>query len=138
MGTLCKNVIMCKHCQDVLGDLAIPHEELNCPIYKSMHCSHCAVYGHRLDQCRAKPSTYYTEPCFVEQLVPPSLMKEYNITTRTPLSAKKEEEPQILEIQDNDRVIAAYLAARSIKAKNRRRALEEYAKSQNKRLVYLK
>jgi len=129
---------MCKLCQDVLGDLPIPHEESNCPLQKSMYCSHCAKYGHRMDQCHSKPLSIYTEPCFVEQLIPPSLMKKYNITTRTPLLVKKEEEPQILEIQDNDRVIAAYLAARSIKAKNRRKALEDYAKSQNKRVVYIR
>ena len=66
-------------------------------------------------------------------------MKEYNITSRTPIPlTKKEEPPRLLEIMDDDRVIAAYLSARSIKSKNKRHALEEYARKQNMRVVYLK
>uniref|UniRef100_A0A6C0KUD6 CCHC-type domain-containing protein n=1 Tax=viral metagenome TaxID=1070528 RepID=A0A6C0KUD6_9ZZZZ len=130
---------MCKHCQDVLGDLALPHDESKCPLQKSFYCSTCAKYGHLTNKCPAKPSTYYTEPCFVEQLIPHTLLKEYNITSRTPLPLRKNEEPQrLLEIQDDDRVITAYLAARSIKSKNKRHALEEYARQQNMRLVYIK
>lgn len=130
---------MCKHCQDVLGDLALQHDESKCPLQKSYYCSTCAKYGHLTAKCPAKPSVYYTEPCFVEQLIPSSLLKEYNITTRTPIPLKKEDvTPRLLEIQDDDRVIAAYLAARSIKSKNKRHALEEYARQQNMRVVYLK
>jgi hypothetical protein len=130
---------MCKLCQDILGDLALPHDESKCPLQKSYYCSICAKYGHLTDKCPAKPSTYFTEPCFIEQLIPPTLMKEYNITSRTPIPlTKKEEPPRLLEIMDDDRVIAAYLSARSIKSKNKRHALEEYARKQNMRVVYLK
>ena len=130
---------MCKHCQDILGDLSLPHDESKCPLQKSYYCSTCAKYGHLTDKCPAKPSSYFTEPCFIEQLIPTSLMKEYNITSRTPIPLVKKEEPQrLLEIMDDDRVIAAYLSARSIKSKNKRHALEEYARKQNMRVVYLK
>lgn len=130
---------MCKLCQDVLGDLALPHEESKCPLQKSYYCSTCAKYGHLIDKCPAKPSARFTEPCFVEQLIPPSMMKEYNITTRTPIPLKKADvTPRLLEIKDDDRVVAAYLAAHSIKSKNKRHALEEYAKQQNMRVVYIK
>jgi hypothetical protein len=130
---------MCKLCQDILGDLALPHDESKCPLQKSYYCSTCAKYGHLTDKCPAKPSTYFTEPCFIEQLIPPTLMKEYNITSRTPIPLiKKEEAPRLLEIMDDDRVIAAYLSARSIKSKNKRHALEEYARQKNMRVVYMK
>lgn len=130
---------MCKLCQDVLGDLALPHDETDCPLQKSFYCSTCAKYGHLTNKCPAKPSARFTEPCFVEQLIPTSLMKEYNIISRTPIPLKKKEESQrLLEILDDDRVIAAYLAAHSIKSKHKRHALEEYARQQNMRVVYLK
>jgi hypothetical protein len=77
----------------------------------------------------------------VEQLISPSDLKEFKITTRTPLPiSDREEPPQLLEINDNDKAISAYLSARSIKGKgsNKRRILEEYAASINKRVVYLK
>jgi hypothetical protein len=81
------------------------------------------------------------EPTYVEQLIPPSDLKRYNITTLTPIpNYKVEKPPQLLEIKDNDKVIAAYLAARSIKTIKgftKRKMLEEYAKQKNKRIVFI-
>jgi len=87
------------------------------------------------------PSVYFREPAFLEQLIDPSDLKEFNITSRTPIIySKKEEPPRLLEIKNDDKVIAAYLAARSIKPMKgctKRHALEEYAKRENRRLVYI-
>jgi hypothetical protein len=92
--------------------------------------------------CPAKPSRYFTEPIYLEQLISPSDLKEFGITTRTPLPiSRNEEEPQLLEIHDSDKAIAAYLAARSIKmikGYTKRRMLEEYAETIHKRVVYIK
>jgi hypothetical protein len=81
------------------------------------------------------------EPTYVEQLIPPSDLKRYNITTLTPIPQYKVEKPQqLLEIKDNDKVIAAYLSAHSIKTIKgftKRKMLEEYAKQQNKRIVFI-
>jgi hypothetical protein len=70
------------------------------------------------------------------------MLKEFNITTLTPLTPTlREEPPKLLEIKDEDKVIAAYLVARSIKVQKgftKRTTLEEYAKLQNKRVVYIK
>jgi hypothetical protein len=78
----------------------------------------------------------------MEQLIAPSDLKEFGIMTRTPLPIHRvEKEPQLLEIQDNDKAIAAYLAAHSIKTVKgytKRRLLEEYAETMNKRVVYIK
>ena len=117
------------------------HEENVCPIRQSRYCSICAQYGHLTAKCPATPSRYFTEPIFMEQLIASSDRKEFKITTQTRLPIViREEEPQLLEIHDNDRAIAAYLAARSIKGKgsNKRRMLEEYAESIHKRVVYVK
>jgi hypothetical protein len=132
---------MCSICKPILKDVKIAHEEFVCPIRNSRYCSNCAQYGHLTKSCPAKPSRYFTDPIFVEQLIGPSILKEFKITTRTPLPISiREETPQILEIADNDKAIAAYLSARSIKGKgsNKRRILEEYAESIHKRIVYVK
>ena len=93
-------------------------------------------------KCPAKPSTQFTEPIYVEQLLPHSVMKEYGITTRTLLPARqvKDEPQQLLEIEDNDRIIATYLASHSVKPVKgctKRHLLEEYAKVNHMRVVYV-
>ncbi len=133
---------MCDICKDVLSDFGIEHTIQNCPLRTSRYCSYCASYGHLTKSCPAKPSQMYREPVYLEQLIPPSMLKEYNITTTTPINIKlSEPKQQLLEIDDNDKVISTYLSSRGIKitrkAKENRLILEEYAKSQNKRLVYL-
>jgi hypothetical protein len=83
----------------------------------------------------------FREPAFIEQLISPTDLKQYNITSKTPIKYKVAEEPQqLLEIKDDDKVILAYLIARSIKIQRgytRRQTLEEYAKLNNKRVVYV-
>jgi hypothetical protein len=135
---------MCSICKDILIDFAVEHENepFKCPIRNGRYCSYCAKYGHLTASCPAPPSRSMREPIYVEQLIPPSELKIYNITSRTPISTsyQKEEPQQLLEIKDNDKVIAAYLSARSIKVSKggvKRHVLEEYAKQQNKRLVYI-
>ena len=91
--------------------------------------------------CPAKPSRFYTEPAFLEQLIPSSELAEFRITTRTPIPQVIHDEPQrLLEIKDNDKVISAFLQARSIKVRKgqtKRHALEEYAKVQKQRVIYI-
>jgi len=125
-----------------MKNVRIPHAESICPIRNSRYCSTCAQYGHLTSTCPAKPSRYFTEPIYVEQLISPGDLKEFGITSRTPLPVHIKEEPQqLLEIHDTDRSISAYLAAhsiKSIKGYTKRRLLEEYAESIHKRVVYLK
>jgi hypothetical protein len=96
--------------------------------------------------CPAAPSTFYTEPCYVEQLIPSSLLKQYNITTQTllPKATLPVASTQgILEIKDDDKVIRAFLVARGQigpRTENStmiRDALMKYAKAENKRLIYI-
>jgi hypothetical protein len=83
----------------------------------------------------------FREPAYLEQLIPYTDLKEYNITSKTPIQYKIPEEPQqLLEIKDDDKVISAYLMARSVKTQkgySRRETLEEYAKLNNKRVIYV-
>ena len=132
---------MCSICKDVLVDFEMEHCESLCPLRNSRYCSNCAIYGHLTSACPAMPLMKYREPAFLEQLIAPSDIKEFGITSRTPIIySKKEEPPRLLEIKDDDKVIAAYLSARSIKTTKgftKRRTLEEYAKRENRRIVYV-
>lgn len=132
---------MCDICRETLQDFNLEHSESLCPLRNSRYCSYCAKYGHLTKMCPAKPSVMFREPTYLEQLIPPTELKEFNITSKTRIKCKVPEEPQqLLEIKDDDKVIAAYLAARSIKVQRgftKRHTLEEYAKMNNKRLVYI-
>ena len=132
---------MCSNCTDILQDFGIEHTISLCPLRNSWYCSYCAIYGHLTKSCPAKPSILFREPAYIEQLIPYSDLKEYGITTKTPIrTSLLEQEQRLLEIKDNDKVIAAYLAARSVKIQRgftKRQTLEEYAKLENKRVVYI-
>ena len=132
---------MCSNCKDILEDFGIEHTVTLCPLRNSWYCSYCAIYGHLTKSCPAKPSILFRNPAYIEQLIPYSDLKEYNITSKTPIRVPLlEKEQRLLEIKDNDKVIVAYLAARSVKIQRgftKRQALEEYAKLENKRVVYI-
>lgn len=132
---------MCDICSNTLQDFSIQHTETLCPLRNSRYCSFCAKYGHLTKSCPAKPSKMFREPIYLEQLIPYSELKEYNITSKTLIKYKKSEETQqLLEIKDDDRSIGAYLTARSIKNQRgftKRQTLEEYAKINNKRVIYI-
>jgi hypothetical protein len=132
---------MCSNCKEILQDFGIEHTISLCPLRNSWYCSYCAIYGHLTKSCPAKPSILFREPAYIEQLIPYSDLKEYGITTQTPIrTSLLEQEQRLLEIKDNDKVIAAYLAARSVKIQRgftKRQTLEEYAKLENKRVVYI-
>lgn len=132
---------MCSICNNVLQDYSIEHSEAICPLRNSRYCSYCAQYGHLTKSCPAKPSRVFREPAYLEQLIPYSDLKEQNITSRTPIKYKEKEEPQrLLKIKNDEQTINTYLVSQSIKIMKgytRRQTLEEYAKINNMRVVYL-
>jgi hypothetical protein len=133
---------MCSICKDTLPDFEMEHTELMCPLRNSRYCSNCAQYGHLTKKCAAKPSILFREPAYLEQLIAPSELKELGITTKTPIKYKASEDtpPELIEIKNDDKVFAAYLTARAFKIPKgytKKRALEEYAKLNNKRVVYI-
>lgn len=61
--------------------------------------------------CPDPPSTLFTEPCFVEQLIPAGLLKEHGITSRTLLPKHQiPEAKKTLELSDDDAVLKAFLS----------------------------
>lgn len=74
----------CKFCENILVGFMIEHDEKQCPLRASLHCSHCASYGHSSNTC---PNRVLSPkgPKYLEQLIPQSEIIERNITSLTPL-----------------------------------------------------
>jgi hypothetical protein len=147
---------MCDNCKyppfSFRGD---KHDSVACPFKTSQYCSWCAIYGHTSTACPAPPSKFYTEPCYVEQLLPASILKQYNITSKTLLPTATPPEATtgkttgktttsgFIEITNDDKIIKAFLVSRGLigpRTENStllRTALMNHAKSENKRLIFL-
>lgn len=134
---------MCSICKDVLVQFELEHTEARCPLGTSLYCSYCAGFGHITRDCKAKPSTRYTRPIYMEQLIGVDHLLEFGIRTKTPLLTTEEKEPapQLLEIKDNDQTIILYLQSKGIKPGKKgmlRVQLEAYARTEKLRVVYQK
>jgi hypothetical protein len=127
---------MCRHCSHM--PFASHHAETACPYAASFFCAHCSNYGHQTSTC-PNPRTLFTEPQFIEQLIPTHLLTQYNLTTTTPFKAIKPTAtttvaapaPVYLELPDDDTLIRKYLANQgyktfSSKAKELRKELEAH------------
>lgn len=146
-----QSTTMCDNCKypplTFRGD---KHDSVACPFKTSQYCSWCAIYGHTNTACPAKPSKFYTEPCYVEQLLSATTLKQYNITSKTLLPDVKPMDiatatavTGFLEITNDDKIIKAFLVSRGLigpRTENStilRTALMNYAKGENKRLIFL-
>ena len=119
------------------------------------YCGMCALYGHSPADCPDSHSAVYREPHFVEQLVPPSLLAEFGITSRTPLNGIRIEElPQkcLMVVPETEEAIRAAIVAAGEKpmicqGKGKRekkemnenkKKLQKIADAAGKKLVYAK
>ena len=129
---------MCRHCSHM--PFASHHADSACPYAASFFCAHCSNYGHQTTTC-PNPRTLFTEPQFIEQLIPTHLLTQYNLTTTTPFKAIKPTAvaataaptptPVYLELPDDDTLIRKYLANQgyktfSSKTKELRKELEAH------------
>jgi hypothetical protein len=136
---------MCSKCQDILIGFSIPHPVSACPLQKTSYCSYCCCYGHLTEQCPDGDAHDSRTIQFVEQLVPHSLLQQYNITSLTPLHRSYERKGRfeaVLEVEETDRAIRQVLMNYSIqpsgKMKENRRLLKELSEELQRKLVYLK
>jgi hypothetical protein len=135
---------MCSICDAILSTpqaVCIPHTEALCPLRMSRYCSYCAKFGHLTTNCHSKPSKLYTQPAYVEQLIPYTEIIAYQIHTKTLLEEIKEE-PAVrrLEVKNVAKVITAKCSAlglKSVKGKTKKQLLEEYAELNGMRVVYV-
>ena len=70
---------MCDICKEILGSCVRRHLVKDCYLVKTMYCTGCAIYGHTFNNC----SKVVHDIEFLEQLVPPSYLKELEINTNT-------------------------------------------------------
>lgn len=75
----------CKACWSTLKGLVKTHEPAFCPLRKGYYCGVCACYGHSPVACPDTLTQLYRQPTFLEQLIAPSALEEFGITSRTPL-----------------------------------------------------
>jgi hypothetical protein len=123
------------------------HEPVACPFKTSQYCSSCAVYGHTLASCPSPINPFYTTPCYMEQLISPALLKQYGIVSTTLLPTMvpplEDAKQGLIEIRNDDKVIRLFLTARGLMSGRienpivLREMMMMYAKTENKRLVYL-
>ncbi len=107
---------ICTQCRPILGRLTKRHTPDACPLLKGSYCGMCASYGHSPATCPDKTTRQFREPQFLEQLIPHTLLEQYNVATATPLySGRLTPAPvveSILEIPETDEALrAAVLAA---------------------------
>lgn len=112
--------LCCATCVEILGSMARRHEVGACPIQRGCYCGVCAAYGHSASECPDSRISPFREPQFVEQLVPPSLLEAYGITSRTPLplaaaaaapAAAPPHEQPLWEVPETDEALRAALLA---------------------------
>ena len=103
----------CTSCRSVLGRLVKPHAIDACPLRKARYCGLCAIYGHNPINCPDILTQAYRKPHLIEQLIPASLLAEFNIQSQTPLGARIPEMPPqvIMEIPENEVAIRAAIVA---------------------------
>lgn len=112
---------MCSRCVDKISTFYVKHKEAKCPLYASYYCGLCAKYGHLQATCPRQKAVLSKKLVVSEEAV------------------EIEDPKEVLEIKDDNQVIAAFLAARGLpvskKAAENRETLEEYAEDEDLELV---
>lgn len=113
-----ENTQFCAKCRGVLGRLVKRHSPDACPLMKGSYCGLCASYGHSPSCCPDGVTRAYREPQFVEQLIPPSLIEQYGIKTRSPIPGVPEPvkaKEWLLEVAETEDALRAVLTAAGVK-----------------------
>ena len=108
---------ICTQCLPILGRMVKRHLPDACPLRKGSYCGLCAAYGHSPANCPDGVTRAYREPQFMEQLIPPSLIEKYGITTRSLLPSFQPEKAKewLLEVPETDEGLRAALVAAGVK-----------------------
>ena len=120
---------MCDYCRDTLGNLCLQHELKDCPLRKGSYCPICASYGHSIRTCSKELKS---EPEFLEQLIPPSILKANNIQTATPIMSSYKKVWQIkadkpcIDVPDDPKAIRAFLKANNSLPEKDNRSKDKY------------
>jgi hypothetical protein len=109
----------CTACRATLGDMVKRHTAHKCPLAAGSYCGLCASYGHSPSNCPDIHTAAYREPHLLEQLLPATVLEEYNIRTRTPLQdcpvAALPSKEEVWEIPETDESLRAALNTLGVK-----------------------
>lgn len=112
-------VAACTSCKEIMGSFAVGHTEEECPIRRGSYCNLCCANGHSPAECKDSVILGFREPQFLEQLVAPSLLETYGITTMTPISGKSISPviatDDILEVPETDEALRTILTFYGVK-----------------------
>ena len=102
---------------------------------RGSYCGLCASYGHTQSSCPDILRQAYREPQYLEQLVPPSLLETYGITSRTilpgcPILHVKPAD-HLMEITETDEALRVALTAAGVKPM----ICQEKGKKENKEII---
>lgn len=138
---------MCENCIHILGKCVAPHASFpnKCPLKTATYCCLCASYGHSVREC--KLDTTYREPQYLEQLIPPSLLEENNISSNTVIKTKMSTMPKpmrpTIDAVDDPKAIRSLLKSMddmpSIKERDKskyKKHLNTVAKKKGENVVY--
>ena len=125
----------CKQCSGILGRLVKRHLPDACPLIRGSYCGVCASYGHSPSNCPDGVTLAHREPQYIEQLIPPSLLEQYGIESRTVLPAftasVKAANERIMEVPETDDALRAALLAAGVKPM----ICQEKGKKENKEII---
>ena len=137
---------MCDTCR-VIYHIDTKHDASVCPIRSALRCSVCEVYGHSTMRCPDKATWQTRVPEYVEQLVPPSLLRHHNIKTATPilmcnLNPVECSYPPVLEVLEDKTgtVIRSTLSSFNLPSssvKENKRVLIDFGKLIGKNVTFL-
>lgn len=134
---------MCTKCQDILKGFQLIHSVADCPLVQTSYCGACASRGHSTSECPDPQIWKHREPEYLEQLLPVSIMTQYNITTKTPLPTRQWTRMQqpIMEVKDDDVHVRAILRNHdkqiSGRDKENRVRLQKLADELGQKLVFV-
>ena len=75
---------MCDICRDIYRS-DTKHGIAACPLRSALFCNVCQTYGHSTFKCPDKATWRVRTPEYIEQLIPPTLLRHHNITSLTPM-----------------------------------------------------
>lgn len=134
---------MCSNCAGI--GPKTKHDPMACPLTSASYCSICASYGHTTMKCPDSSVITLRKPQFVEQLIPPSMLETYGITSRTPLAnptaERRPKHEPVLEVMESDKHIRAvlmnYSKQPSQKLKENKIRIQRLADELGRKLIFL-
>lgn len=136
---------MCECSKIGLNDAG--HDHHTCPVASYLFCSICQIQGHSTMKCPDKESWHYRKPEFVEQLIPLSILSNYNINTKTPIVSPIEKNIEcihgnpVIEVpfDEDGKNIRATLSSYNLPSssvKKNKQVLESFGELIGKKVVY--